>query len=396
MVDAGDVILSVSPVMDSCFFDHNATTPLRPEAKAAWNAAVDDLWLNPSSPYRAAARVHAHLEAARQRLAGRFGVESTRVVFNSGATEGNNAVFAHWAATLPADAKVAVSPTEHPSVIESAKRFFGDRVIWLGLDGNGAVDLAALHTVLNTDASVRAVSAMAANNETGVLNAWAAIAAECRSQAVLYHCDASQWVGKLPLSGLSACDFVTGCGHKFGGPRGVGLLILPEDVAGFVSLSGGAQEHGHRAGTEDVAGVLSLVAALEAAPAGNPAARDRFIAGLASTLPEVELIGLEGERLWNTALLVMPEFASVRWIRALEKRGFLVSAGSACSTGKQGPSTVLAAMGVDAGKMARVLRISSGTETAAADWEALCAALAESYAALKSEAGGLNSTVISI
>jgi len=381
--------------MDSFYFDYNATAPLRPEARAAWLAAADDLWLNPSSPYRAASRVHAHLQAAREQVAAWFQVVPERVLFHSGATEGNNAVFAHWAATLPAGARIGVSPAEHPSVVEAAKRFFGERVDWLALDAAGAVDLKALQRHLAAGAYA-AVSAMAANNETGVLNSWREIAQACRAAGCSYHCDASQWVGKLPLQGLGDCDFVTVAAHKFGGPRGVGLSLLPEANAGFTSLVGGAQEFGHRAGTEDVAGVQAMVAALAVDQIGCAAGRDALIAALAKAMPMVEVVGQQSARLWNTALLILPEFASVRWIRALEKRGFLVSAGSACSTGKQGPSLVLAAMGFDADVMRRALRVSSGGATPEVDWLALSAAIVESYAALRSEAAGSTSTVISI
>jgi len=381
--------------MKTCYFDYNATAPLRPEAKAAWLSATEDLWLNPSSPYRAAARVHAHLAEVRSVVAGLFAVAAERVVFNSGATEANNAIFAHWAATLPANTRIGVSPTEHPSVLAAAQHFFGERVIWLALDGNGAVDVAALQHVLN-ERQLAAVSVMAANNETGILNDWAAIATACRAQGVPYHCDASQWIGKLPLDGLQTCDFLTGAAHKFGGPKGVGLCLLPAENSGFMSLTGGAQEFGHRAGTEDVAGILAMVAALQAVERGSAQGRDAFLVELGQVLPAVEVIGLAAPRLCNTALLIMPEFASVRWIRALEKRGFLVSAGSACSTGKQGPSPVLAAMGVEAGAMQRALRVSSGWATSVADWLALAAAMAECGSVFSSEADDSTSTVISI
>tara|TARA_B110000977_G_C11050601_1_gene482154 strand:- start:287 stop:1432 length:1146 start_codon:yes stop_codon:yes gene_type:complete len=381
--------------MKTCYFDYNATASLRPEAKAAWLSATEDLWLNPSSPYRAAARVHAHLAEARSVVAGLFAVAAERVVFNSGATEANNAIFAHWAATLPANTRIGVSPTEHPSVLAAAQHFFGERVIWLALDSNGAVDVAALQHVLN-ERQLAAVSVMAANNETGILNDWAAIATACRAQGVSYHCDASQWIGKLPLDRLQTCDFLTGAAHKFGGPKGVGLCLLPAENSGFMSLTGGDQEFGHRAGTEDVAGILAMVAALQAAERGSAQGRDAFLVELGQVLPAVEVVGLAAQRLCNTALLIMPEFASVRWIRALEKRGFLVSAGSACSTGKQGPSPVLAAMGVQADAMQRVLRVSSGWATSVADWLALAAAMAECRSMLSSEADGSTSTVISI
>lgn len=378
-----------------CYFDYNATSPLRPEARAAWLEAKDALWLNPSAPYRGAARVRVHFEAARAELAKLFEVSVDRIVFNSGATEANNAVFAHWSLTVPAGARVAVSPTEHPSVVQAARRFFAGRIDWLTLDANGAVDVAALQSLL-VEGGIAAVSVMAANNETGILNDWQAIAAECRSMGVSYHCDASQWIGKLPIDGLGTCDFVTGCAHKFGGPCGVGLCVLPDANGGFESFVGGVQEAGHRAGTEDVAGVLAMMAALKVAEPGSAAGRDRLIAELSESLTAIEVIGLEASRLWNTALLVMPDFASERWIRALEKRGFLVSAGAACATGKQGPSPVLAAMGIEGDVMRRVLRVSSGAATTVADWQSLSSALVECYADLRADADQGGSTVISI
>ncbi|MGJ8654053.1 MAG: cysteine desulfurase family protein [Opitutaceae bacterium] len=379
------------------YFDYNATTPLCVEAKAAWSDAVEGAWLNPSSPYRAAANVHAQLEAAREAVASLVSVESKRVVFNSGATEGNNSVFAHWSSVLPSDAIVGVSPTEHPSVIEAAKYYFGERVCWLALDAAGAVDLAALAEELKVG-NLQAVSVMAANNETGIFNPWVEIAAACRATGCAYHCDASQWVGKLPLAGLAACDYVTACAHKFGGPRGAGFLLLPASGANeLCSLQGGVQESGHRAGTEDVPSILAMVAALTVTKAEPTAeARDRFIAGVLSGISGAKVVGVDTSRLWNTVSLIMPEFASERWIRALEKRGFLISAGSACSSGKAGPSHVLSAMQLDTNAMRRVLRISSGWKTQVSDWEALLAALLASYDALRSDAAGSNSKVISI
>ena len=381
------------------FFDHNATTPLRAEARAAWCEAADSYWLNPSSPYRAASRVRVRLDAAREQLAGLLEVAVERLVFNSGATEGNNTVFAHWARTLPAGSRVGVSPTEHPSVIEAAKVYLGPRVVWLDLDDRGQVDPVELERRLEAG-ELAAISVMAANNETGVLNPWERIARAARVAGVSMHCDASQWIGKLAPTGLGACDWLTGCGHKFGGPRGTGFLVGPESGAAYVGLYGGAQEAGHRAGTEDVAGVVATVAALAAAETErgvcNGQARDGFERALRTALPEVAIIAGDVARLWNTVSLVVPEFASVRWIRGLEKRGFLVSAGAACSTGKAGPSPVLAAMGVDSAAMRRVLRISSGWRTTEADWSALCGAMVEVYDALRSEDPGAGTRVISI
>lgn len=378
------------------FFDHNATTPLVAEARTAWLEANQAHWLNPSSPYRAGAAVHARLEAARARLAEMLGVDPRRIVFNSGATEGNNAVMATWARSLPADARIGVGVSEHPSVLEAAQRYFSGRLAWLK-------PAAASGGVISPEAAdwtgLAAISVMAANNETGILNPWQDWAEACRGRGIPLHCDASQWIGKMPLDGLGACDYVVGCAHKFGGPKGVGFLLLPPNAAG-VGLAGGEQERGRRAGTEDVAGVLAMLAALEVVeskrPAGSAQPKSSFLAAIQTMLPGVVVIGAGLPTLWNTVSLIMPEFASSRWIRRLEQNGFLVSAGSACSTGQQGPSHVLAALGIDPDAASRALRISSGWQTTAGDWDALLAAILASYRQLKAEAADSGSQVLSI
>ncbi len=358
------------------YFDSNATMPLCAAAKVAWEEALENLWLNPSSPYRAAARVKTRLEDARSRVASLLGVSSTRVVFNSGATEGNNSIFAYWSTALPESARIGISPTEHPSVIESAKYYFGERVEWLALDPSGAVAIEAINFK-----QMDGISVMAANHETGILNPWQEIANAAKNAGVLYHCDASQWVGKGQLNKIGDCGYVTACGHKFGGPQGVGFWVLPEVESNFIALHGGAQETGRRAGTENVASILAMVAALQAAKIGNVNGRDDLIAAL----PEFECVGLDAPRLWNTALLIAPKFASSRWIRALEVRGFLVGSGAACATGKAGPSSVLEAMGYLPSAMSRTLRLSANAETTAKDWSDLAEAVRVVYQELESE-----------
>ncbi len=358
------------------YFDNNATMPLCAEAKVAWREALENLWLNPSSPYRAAARVKARLEDARSDLANLLGVSSARVVFNSGATEGNNAIFAYWAATLPMSARVGISPTEHPSVIESAKYYFGERVEWLALDSSGAVAIEAIDFK-----AMDAISVMAANHETGILNPWQEIANAAKNAGVLYHCDASQWVGKGRLNKIGDCGYVTACGHKFGGPQGVGFWVLPEVENNFIALCGGSQESGRRAGTENIACILAMVAALQAAKIGNVKGRDDLIA----SLPEFECVGLGAPRLWNTALLIAPKFASSRWIRALEVRGFLVGSGAACASGKAGPSSVLEAMGYLPSAMSRTLRLSASAGTSPRDWSDLASVVRVVFKQLESE-----------
>ncbi|MEC8209720.1 MAG: aminotransferase class V-fold PLP-dependent enzyme [Verrucomicrobiota bacterium] len=377
------------------YFDHNATTPLCKVAKAAWISASEVHWQNPSSPYRSAASAKVRYEAARESLARHFDVSTERVIFTSGATESNNAVIRHWARSLSSDASVGINPTEHPSVIKAAKTLFGSRVVWLPLSKNGLVDMDTLFGCI-ASGRVAAISVMAANNETGVIQPWQAIAKLCADAQIPYHCDAAQWVGKLPVQGLSACSYVTACAHKFGGPKGVGFMLLPEGAVDFRLLDGGEQEAAHRAGTEDVASVLAMSAALEHSKLGKAEARDAFIEQIIQAIPGTSLIGAGTDRLWNTVSISMPRHQSVRWIRALEKAGFLLSSGSACSTGRTSVSEVLLAMGIDPVVAGRVLRISAGVETTAEDWQALSEALLATYKLLNEEADSMKSQVVSL
>ena len=377
------------------YFDHNATTPLAPAARQAWLDAAQNQWLNPSSPYRAAAAVRVHLEAARESLAMRFDVEPHRVVFTSGATEANNVVMRHWAASLPAGARVGINPTEHPSVIEPSKVYLGERVFWLPVNQDGVVEVDRLSELVSSG-QLAAVSAMAANNETGVIQPWQEIAEICQRAQIPYHCDASQWVGKMPMGGLSACSYVTACAHKFGGPKGVGFMLLPSAGDTFCLLLGGAQESAHRAVSEDIASVRAMLAALDDTTSADAMLRDTFIENILAAIPASSVVGAGAPRLWNTVSIIMPQHKSVRWIRALEKAGFLLSAGSACSTGRETASSVLQAMGIDTVKASRVLRISAGGETNADDWQALVAAMTAAYDDLNQEATVSKSTVISI
>lgn len=381
--------------MNFRYFDHNATTPLSEPARAAWLEASECFWLNPSSPYRQAAAVRVRYEAAREALAQHLHVESSRVVFTSGATEANNAVIQAWARDLPSSALVGINPTEHPSVIEVAKAFLGDRIEWLPLLPDGRVDLAAVRDRVESGA-LAALSVMAANNETGVIQPWEELAELCQRAGIPYHCDASQWLGKMSMSGLGACAYMTACAHKFGGPKGVGFMLMPAGAVGGGLLRGGSQESGFRAGTEDLPGVLAMVAALESCAGGDAGARDAFIEQVRRELPGLTVIGESADRLWNTVSMLMPRHQSTRWIRALERAGFLLSAGSACSTGHSAASAVLLAMGLSTAAAGRVLRISSGLETTVADWQALAAALRTVYDNLNQEAESSNSNVISI
>ncbi len=367
------------------YFDYNATTPMSAVARETWLEMTDGFWHNPSSPYRAAARVRNRLEEGRATLAGMLACEAREVVFTSGATEANNAIMAYFARRKDADAGVWLSPVEHPCVRDAARVHFGERVRFFPADSSGRVSPGAVSEVLNARRPAL-VSVMAANNESGVLQPIGEIAEICRQAGVPFHCDAAQWLGKLPARELPAWGFMTGSGHKFGGPKGVGFLRVPGMWNDFRAQVGGEQERGMRAGTENPPAALSMVSALVAREtaekvgvAERAAWRDAFEDVLLRDIPGVQVVGRFSERLWNTSFLIMPVHPNHRWVMKLDREGFAVSTGSACATGSEAPSQVLAAMGFSPEEARRAVRISSGLETGEEDWRSLAAAVVRVY-----------------
>ncbi len=364
------------------YFDHNATHPLSRAAREAWLDAVVRYGGNPSSPHRLGARADAALGQARERLADWLGCGAEEIVLTSGATEANNAVLNH--AAMAGAGEVWISAIEHPCVIAAARRYFPKSHRMIPVTREGVAEIGWLAEELKRTRP-GLIALMAANNETGVLQPWGEVAALCRERGVPFFCDAAQWVGKLPARGLGGCDFVSGCAHKFGGPQGVGFMKVPGRFEPL--LLGGPQEDGRRAGTENVAGVLAMVAALEereAALAGGGAAvreamRRDFEGMIKEKVVGAEIVGENVERLWNTVSAVMPELADCRrrWVVILDRLGFAVSTGSACASGKEETSHVLTAMGCSAGAVSRVLRFSSGWETGETDWAALQSGIVE-------------------
>jgi cysteine desulfurase len=346
------------------YFDHNATHPLGAAAKNAWLDAVERFPGNPSSPHRAGQRADAALDAARETLAAHMGCAADEIVFTSGATESANAVL------HAIDGEAWISAIEHPCIIESAAQWMPGRHRILPVTRDGVFDTAFLAAELRTRRP-SLVALMAANNETGVLQPWRETQALCAEHGVPFFCDAAQWMGKMPAAGLGACDFVSGCAHKFGGPAGIGFLRCPRNFRPL--LAGGPQEDRRRAGTQNVAAVLAMAAALETCEARGSADRVWFENELQRKLPGVRLLGPRDAVLWNTVAAIMPEHADCRrrWVVVLDRLGFAVSTGSACSSGKEKPSHVLLAMGIEPGAAGRVLRFSSGWQTTRKDWALL-------------------------
>jgi len=361
------------------YFDHNATTPLDPIARETWLRANDEHWHNPSSLYRDAAKARIRMDNARARLAEYLGAAEKEIVFTSGATESVHAALAHLAAQAGPEAEIAVNRTEHSAVLSAARRWFGSRIRWLNTDRNGVLLWPELEEKARGS---HAVVVMAANNETGAIQPWEKIAEFCGRHHLPYVCDAAQWLGKLPCGGLAEADWVFGSGHKFGAPKGVGFLKISSSARAFSTQPGGAQENGHRGGTEDLPSIWAMVEILAEAEhrkvlleSERLTWRKQFEDQVTREIAGVRVIGAEADRLWNTVSLLMPFGASQRWIAQLDKLGFQISNGSACATRKEESSHVIAAMGYSGDDAQRILRISSGWETKRTDWTALAEAL---------------------
>jgi cysteine desulfurase len=378
------------------YFDNNATTPLGQIPLQVYKNALEEDWSNPSSPYLAASRVRAKMEKAREELADSLKLKSDDLIFTSGATESNNAVFAH-AATLSSKNKgCLLSPIEHSSILEPARHWFGNRVFNLPVDSGGRVLIDDLEKKIEGD-DISLVSLMAANNETGVLQPWQDVARVCAQKGVFFHCDATQWVGKIDASEFSCCTSFSASGHKFSGPKGVGWLACTRP---FPLQRGGEQENGWRGGTENYPSIASMFSAFTQSQealadfSGRASWRDQFEINLLNFLPDTRILGKEHPRLWNTSMLVMPKFESLSWIGKLDKLGFSVSTGSACSTGSGTNTQVASAMNLSVSETRRLIRISSYSNESAEDWQNLNSAIEQTYTQLEKEAS--SSSVISL
>ncbi|HXN87775.1 MAG TPA: cysteine desulfurase family protein [Methylocella sp.] len=359
---------------DRVYLDWNATTPLRPEAREAMAAAWDHLG-NPSSVHAEGRQARRLVEDARAAVSGAVGALPRNVVFTSGGTEANALALTpglRRAAGLPVE-RLVVSAIEHASVLAGG-RFPAAATGTLGVTRSGLVDLSRLRTLLESGPPAL-VSVMLANNETGAVQPVAEVAEIVHAAGGLLHVDAIQALGKITfdINTINA-DLVTLAAHKIGGPKGVGALVLAEGTAGFEPLlRGGGQERGHRAGTENVAGIAGFGAAAKAAIAALDheanrleRLRDRLESGLCQT-PDAVVFAADAQRLPNTTLFTVPGLRAETAVIGFDLAGIAVSSGSACSSGKVQPSHVLEAMGVGPELAQGAVRLSLGWSTSEAD-----------------------------
>jgi cysteine desulfurase len=350
------------------YLDYNATTPVSAEAKAAMIAAMDVAG-NPSSIHRMGRAARALVEDAREEVAAMVGAKPADVIFTSGGTEANALALTGMARAMGCVGAVCAT-VEHPSVLAN----MSDLDSFIGVDADGIVDMSALAARLKKSPGKLLVSVMFANNETGVLQPVAQIARLVHDMGGLVHCDAVQAAGKAALDMATlGVDAISLSAHKFGGPKGVGALVLRGGLSVAPLFEGGGQEKARRSGTENVIGIAGFGAAAAHAATWLVAMprveklRDGLEARLIQSAPGAVVHGRRAQRLANTSCLSVPGVASQTQVMQLDLAGLCVSTGSACSSGKVTLSHVLKAMGVADALTASAIRVSLGPATTEVD-----------------------------
>ena len=358
------------------YLDHNASVPLRQEARAAVLAALDARG-NPSSVHEEGRRARSVIETAREQVASLVNAEPSEVIFTSGATEANNWVLsAGWGA-------IAVARIEHDSVTAPVKASSAKRID-LDVSTDGVAEISGLGEALAVSkaASDRTMlTLMMANNETGVIQPVAKAASLAREHGIFVHTDAAQAPGRIRVDFAAlGVDALSLSAHKLGGPRGVGALVVRDGVELPALVKGGGQERRRRGGTENVCGIAGFGAAAEAIANEHDAAprmaklRDRLEEGVKRATPPAVIIGKDAPRLVNTAYIALPGKLAETLVIKLDLEGIAVSAGSACSSGKVGPSHVLEAMKLGPEMARSAIRVSLGPQTQDEDITAFLAA----------------------
>lgn len=355
------------------YLDHNASAPLLPEARAALADALS-LTGNPSSVHGHGRALRNTIETARDRVAALTGAERTQIVFTGSATEAITQAIVGGVKAFHLN-RVVVSAGEHTAVLKAAESS-GVPVTTVGMDSRGIIrveQIAEAIAAADTAGERILVAVHAVNNETGVVQPMARIEALAGTSPHYLFVDAVQAMGKLPLEfAARAPDMMAVSAHKIGGPAGVGALLVKGHADQAKLIPGGGQESGRRGGTESAALIAAFGAAAEAFPLHYDAAR---VSGLARTAeeaivgmaPDAVVFGAGAERIGNVVNFAVPELGNAVAMMGLDLMGISVSSGSACSSGKVGPSHVLAAMGIDPALADCALRVSLGWNSTEAD-----------------------------
>jgi len=373
------------------YLDHNATSPLRDDSRAAVEHSLS-LGGNPSSVHAKGRAARTVIERARDQVAALAGAQARDVIFTSGGTEAN--ALALWGAVqgaAEAGARITrlfVSAIEHASVLANAaaiaERMPAIRLAMIPVTGDGVVDLSALRVLLREGKGRALVAVMAANNETGVVQPLIDVSSLLQDHEGYLFVDAIQAAGKIAFD--FTADYLSLSAHKLGGPQGTGALIVREGVPLSPTILGGGQERGQRAGTENVSGIAGFGAAAGISVTLSAELRDRFEAELKRVVPQVVIFGVGAKRLPNTSNFALPGIAAETAVMAFDLDGVMVSSGSACSSGKVAPSHVLRAMGVPETLAASALRVSFGWNSTAADVDAALTSISDLLSRVKARA----------
>lgn len=366
--------------MEAIYFDHNATTALDARVLEAMLPYLRGQQGNPTSRHGFGRTARQAIDLAREQVAAAVGAHPSQVTFTSGGTEANNTAIKGIAATHT-PAQLVCSAIEHPAVSKPMQSLLGRgwKMARTPVDQDGKVDLAALETLLQQKTAL--VSVMLANNETGVLQDIPAIAGLARRHGTLLHTDAVQALGKVAVDfTASGANAMSLSGHKIHGPQGVGALILDKRIDLQPLLEGGGQEKSLRSGTENIAAIVGFGMACELATRDLErhaekirGLRDQFEQGLVELGATV--FGQGAERLPNTSFFALPNIEGETLVMALDRQGYAVASGSACSSDSIEPSHVLLAMGI-APEVARgAVRVSLGARNSAAQVDTLLQAL---------------------
>ena len=358
------------------YLDHNATTHLHPSVYSKMQELTLYDPMNPSSVHSLGRRGKSLIEDARKSIARLLGFEDQfkayQITFTASGTEANNLILSNFK-----DSEIFISATEHPSIwIHSEK---SSNVTIIKVDKNGLLDLEHLRDKLqNSKAEKKLLAVMLANNETGIIQPVKQIAEIAHGYGALVHSDCVQAVGKIDINMIALdADFISISAHKFGGPMGAGALVGKTSIGLKAQIIGGGQERRLRAGTENVPAIVGFGQAasfakieLEARKSHMKKLRNKLEAALLASDHNIEIAGINTERLPNTSLIINLDRRAELQLIALDLKGVSVSSGSACSSGKTTPSHVLASMGYSETQMQSAIRISVGVTTTEQDIDA--------------------------
>jgi cysteine desulfurase len=373
------------------YLDNNATTPVAPEVLEAMLPFLKEYWGNPSSAYRFGTQVHAFVEKAREQVAALIGADPKEIFFTSSGTECDNAAI-NSALEVTGKKKIVTTAVEHSAIMKHCQKLqkAGIEVVFMPVRPDGTLDFKEVEKAVDEDTAL--CSVMWANNETGVLYPVEEIAEFCKLKDVMFHSDAVQAVGKIPINvKANKIDMLSIVGHKLHAPKGVGAIFIRKRTRFTPYLIGGGQEKGKRGGTENVAGIIALGRACElAATKINEentrvkALRDELEKKILATISGAKLNGHRESRLPNTSNISFENVEAENILLLLDQSGICVSSGSACTTGSLEPSHVLTAMGLSSELARAAIRFSLSVYNTEEEIQKTLTVLAETLARLRS------------